>query len=86
MVFEVLSASTEQYDRGVKWEGYQRISSLTDYVLVSQARPRVEHFQRQSDDAWRYRVYGTGDRLTLANGATVAIDDIYSGVFELQGE
>src|SRR5690242_2577533 len=44
ILVEVLSESTEQYDRGGKWEGYQRLDSLTDYVLVSQAEPRIEHF------------------------------------------
>src|ERR1044071_1136427 len=41
IVVEVLSASTEQYDRGVKWESYQRIESLTDSVLVSQSHRRI---------------------------------------------
>lgn len=41
ILVEVLSSSTEQYDRGLKWEGYQRLASLTDYVLVSQAEPRI---------------------------------------------
>lgn len=45
VLVEVLSSSTEQYDRGLKWEGYQRIESLTDYVLVSQSEPRLEHFR-----------------------------------------
>lgn len=36
MLVEVLSGSTEQYDRGLKWAGYQRFASLMDYVLVSQ--------------------------------------------------
>jgi Uma2 family endonuclease len=37
ILIEVLSTTTEQYDRGLTWEGYQRIESLTDYVLISQA-------------------------------------------------
>jgi Uma2 family endonuclease len=40
ILIEVLSSSTEQYDRGLKWEGYQQIETLTDYVLISQAAPR----------------------------------------------
>lgn len=42
MIVEVLSVSTEAYDRGLKWTGYQRIPSLTDYLLVSQTGPRIE--------------------------------------------
>jgi Uma2 family endonuclease len=47
VVFEVLSKSTEQRDRGDKAEDYFRLESLQDYVLVSQYRVRVEHFSRQ---------------------------------------
>lgn len=49
ILVEVLSASTEQYDRGLKWESYQRIASLADFVLVSQTEPRIEHYQRATD-------------------------------------
>ena len=50
---EVLSASTESYDRGLKWESSQRIGTLSDYVLVSQNEARIEHFQREADGVWR---------------------------------
>lgn len=52
VIFEVLSRSTEAYDRGEKFERYKTIETLTDYVLVSQDRARVEHFSRQPDGAW----------------------------------
>ena len=86
ILVEVLSSSTEQYDRGLKWEGYQRLASLTDYVLVSQAEPRIEHFQRASDGSWTYRAAGAGGRIVLSNGATLIVDEIFAGVFELQGD
>lgn len=86
VVVEVLSASTEAYDRGLKWEAYQNLTSLTDYLLVSQAQPRVEHFRREADGSWRYSVHRAGDAITLANGAQVAVDPIYEGVFELDGD
>jgi Uma2 family endonuclease len=54
VVVEVLSESTEQYDRGLKWEGYRRLASLTDYVLVSQREPTIEHYRREQDGSWRY--------------------------------
>jgi Uma2 family endonuclease len=41
IIVEVLSWSTEAYDRGDKWESYQRLPSLTDYLLVSQGRPEA---------------------------------------------
>ena len=83
VVVEVLSPSTEAYDRGGKWECYQRLASLTDYLLVSQAGPRIEHFARDADGSWRYRVLEAGDVITLADGATLAVDAIYRGAFEL---
>ena len=54
-VVEVLSSTTEQYDRGLKWEGYQRLGSLQDYVLVSQSEARIEQFRRGPDGSWIYR-------------------------------
>jgi Uma2 family endonuclease len=83
---EVLSSTTEQYDRGLKWEGYQRLASLTDYLLIAQHEIRVEQFQRASDGRWFYRAYGPGDRIPLANGALLDIDTIYARAFELPGD
>jgi Uma2 family endonuclease len=52
VIFEVLSRSTETYDRGEKFERYKTIETLTDYVLVSQDRPCLEHFSRRPDGTW----------------------------------
>jgi Uma2 family endonuclease len=84
VIVEVLSRGTEPYDRGEKWEAYQRLASLTDYMLVTQTSVRVEHYQREADGSWRYRVLATGDTIALANGATIAVDAIYEGAFELE--
>lgn len=54
VIIEVLSESTEKYDRGDKFAHYQTLESLTDYLLVAQNQPYIEHFQRQADGAWRY--------------------------------
>ena len=83
VVVEVLSETTEKCDRGDKWEAYRRVPSLTDYLLVSQTVPHIEHFQREADGSWRYRVLGAGESVTLAAGATLAVDSIYDGAFEL---
>jgi Uma2 family endonuclease len=56
VVFEVLSESTESYDRGKKFEHYQSIPTLQEYVLVSQDRPHVDHFVREKDGSWRLRM------------------------------
>ena len=86
IIVEVLSPSTEQYDRGLKWERYQEISSLLDYLLVSQAEPRIEHFRREADGTWVYRAAGPGGRVTLTNGAVLDVDGIFRGAFELPGD
>lgn len=86
VVVEVLSTTTEPYDRGRKWEGYQRLASLTDYLLVSQHEARVEQFLRSADRGWFYRAYGPGERLVLSNGASLDIDAFYARAFELPAD
>ena len=57
VIIEVLSPSTEKYDRSGKFQAYQQIESLTDYLLISQDKPLVEHFQRQSGGQWLYTAH-----------------------------
>ena len=52
LLIEVLSPSTEAYDRGFKTEQYRKIESLREYALVSQSRPHVEIFRRQPGGGW----------------------------------
>jgi len=85
MLVEVLSSSTEQYDRGLKWDGYQSLPSLTDYVLVSQDRAHLEHFG-YIDGRWIYTSANAGERLTLTNGVALDVDAIFAGVFDLPGD
>ncbi|MEL6151989.1 MAG: Uma2 family endonuclease [Chloroflexota bacterium] len=47
LIIEVLSPSTERYDRGEKFQSYRGIATLQSYVLISQHEPRIEHFQRR---------------------------------------
>ena len=84
VVVEVLSPSTERYDRGEKWRAYQRLGSLRDYLLVSQAEARVEHYQR-TDGGWRYRALGEGERVELTGGSFL-VDDLYRGAFDYPGD
>lgn len=57
-IFEVLSPSTEIYDRTTKFQRYRLGNpTLTDYLLISQDKPFVEHFTKQADDNWVYRSY-----------------------------
>lgn len=86
VVVEVLSKSTEQHDRDEKWQGYRTIASLSDYLLVSQRLVRLEHFGREADGAWRYRVSGVGGRLELTDGTVLVADELYEGAFEVPGD
>jgi len=82
LIVEVLSDSTEKYDRGDKFEHYQTIASLRDYVLVSQKKARVEHYHRQPDGSWLLRTSGPGDRVVLESiGCELAVDRVYLKVF-----
>jgi Uma2 family endonuclease len=86
ILVEVLSSPTEQYDRGLKWEGYQRIDSLTDYVLVSQSEPRIEHFRRDRDGSSIYRSAESGQRITLSTGIELKVDEIFGDALSLAGD
>lgn len=81
-VFEVLSESTEAFDRGAKFDGYRSIATLRDYVLVSQTEPLVEHFARRDDGKWELSVLREGDVLRLSNGAELGVDAVYEGVLD----
>ena len=52
VIIEVLSSSTEAYDRGTKFEHYRDLESLSDYLLVAQESPTIEHFERLPEDKW----------------------------------
>jgi Uma2 family endonuclease len=82
VVIEVLSESTEAYDRGKKFEHYQLIPSLTDYLLISQEPYRVEQYVRRGDREWIYSEYRTAtDVLHIAViGCELALKDIYAKV------
>jgi Uma2 family endonuclease len=57
-IVEVLSPSTEAFDRGEKFTRYQTWNpTLTDYVLVSQDQPQVEHYHREINGTWTYQRY-----------------------------
>jgi Uma2 family endonuclease len=55
VIAEVLSESTEKYDRGAKFERYRSVPSLSEYLLVSQDRVHVELYTRQADGGWFLR-------------------------------
>ncbi|MEO7331474.1 MAG: Uma2 family endonuclease [Minicystis sp.] len=84
VIVEVLSDSTERYDRGDKFEHYETIPSLRDYLLVSQKKVRVEHFHRQAEGTWERRVAGPGERVVLESiGCELEVDRAYLKVFKV---
>lgn len=82
VIIEVLSDSTESYDRGDKFEQYETLPSLRDYVLVSRKKMRIEHFHRQADGTWQRRVFGAGERVAFESiGCELDVDRAYLKVF-----
>src|SRR5204862_4651778 len=65
LIIEVLSDSTEAYDRGKKFENYRQMPALREYLLVSQKEPRIEQFVRQENEQWLLRE-AAGWEATLA--------------------
>lgn len=87
VVLEVLSKSTEAYDRGDKQAGYLALPSLRHFVLLSQRERRVEVYSRHDEGSFRFEVHGPGGKVQLPHvGVTMDVDDIYAGVFELPGD
>jgi Uma2 family endonuclease len=100
VIFEVLSPSTESYDRGLKFQHYRTIESLKDYILVSQSRILIEQFTRQADNTWALRDYQQlGEELKIDSiGVRIPLALIYerveltppdsqsSGIFPAPGE
>jgi Uma2 family endonuclease len=82
VIIEVLSASTEAYDRGKKFEQYQQIASLTEYILVAQEPYRIEQYMRQSDKEWRYSEYHEAEDVIKLSviGCEIALKDAYAKV------
>lgn len=81
VIFEVLSETTEPYDRGEKWNSYQSIPSLTDYLLVSSDLHLIEHYQR-ADEGWHYtKSFGLEDEVRIENlEIKFQLVDVYQGV------
>lgn len=83
IIFEVLSPSTADYDRTLKFQRYRMGNeTLTDYILVSQERPFVEHFWKQADSNWLYKSCGdVTDELKLESiGISLSLSEIYDRV------
>jgi len=82
VLFEVLSPSTQTYDRAVKSQRYRTIESLREYVVVAQDQVLVEHYVRQNDNTWNLQDLTSLDQeLKLASiGASLTLRRIYDRI------
>lgn len=81
-IIEVLSPSTELYDRTTKFDDYRQIPTLKDYVLVAQDQPRIDVYSRRDDDAWVLTPLDGLDAALYvpAVDVTLPLTDIYAQV------
>jgi Uma2 family endonuclease len=89
LIVEVLSSSTENFDRGEKFRRYRTIESLMEYLLIAQDKCHIEHYTRQPDNQWllseRQRL---DDEILLSSiNCRLLLSDVYENVnFEKQSE
>ena len=89
LVVEVLSASTEAYDRGKKFEHYRRTASLVEYLLIAQDQRRVEQFIKQSDGKWLFSEISAQDAVVKLPSVDceLSVAEVYDKVdFEKENE
>jgi Uma2 family endonuclease len=82
LIIEVLSPSTESYDRGSKFDKYRQMQSLAEYLLISQKRVHIEHHVLRSDGSWHLsETSDLNDVLELSSiGVRLKVADIYRRV------
>ena len=82
VLIEVLSKSTEDYDRGGKFKLYRDIPSLKEYILISSFQTQVEKYEKQADGKWLFEEYKTENDLLKINsiGLEILIKDFYRNV------
>jgi len=82
LIVEVLSESTQNYDRGHKFQQYRTLPSLLEYLMVAQDAPRIEQYARQPDDRWLLsESSGKDASIQLASvGCTIPLAEIYDKI------
>ncbi|MEM6433490.1 MAG: Uma2 family endonuclease [Cyanobacteria bacterium P01_D01_bin.115] len=81
LIVEVLSPSTEEFDRGIKFEDYQHLASLDEYMLIAQDHRQVECWRRSPQDGWQSVVYEGNDAVVLQSiSLTIPLAVLYQGV------
>jgi Uma2 family endonuclease len=81
LIAEVLSPTTEAYDRGQKFRMYRRNASLRDYVLVDAESIAIDLYHKDEDGRWDILDYRSGDMVDFQSaGLQVAIEDVYENI------
>ncbi|NEO84666.1 MAG: Uma2 family endonuclease [Spirulina sp. SIO3F2] len=81
LIIEVLSDSTEAFDRGDKFDDYSAIATLQEYVLVNQKQRRIDCFRRNKQGVWFLVRYRSGDQLVLESiNFRCAVAEVYEDV------
>ncbi|MDA0269172.1 MAG: Uma2 family endonuclease [Cyanobacteria bacterium] len=82
LIAEVLSDSTEGYDRGDKFAAYRTLPTFQEYVLIDQSRPHVERFVRQGENQWLLTEYsGLEAKVALSSVAVeITLADLYDAI------
>ena len=81
LIIEVLSDSTAAFDRGRKFEHYQQIDTLQEYLLIEQDRKHADLFRKNSEGLWVLHPAGEGHVVRLESvGAALALDGLYEDV------
>jgi len=82
LIIEILSGSTEAYDRGEKFTHYQSIPSFHEYLLVAQHRPHITHLLKQADGSWIYKEYNDlADVVKLTSmNCELAMSEVFENV------
>ena len=85
LIVEVLSPSTEGYDRGKKFELYRAIPSFREYLIVHQDRRHVEHYSKQDDGSWILREHtGADGSVAVARlGVHIALAELYASALNI---
>jgi Uma2 family endonuclease len=81
LIVEVLSPSTEAFDRGKKFTRYRQSTTLQEYVLIESDEIAVECFRKNDEGLWVLHTYGEGDTLTLESvGISIPVEKLYRRV------
>lgn len=84
LIVEVLSNSTEEHDRGTKFDYYRSLPSFQEYVLLSQTKPRASVYHRKGKNTWEIDDITTGILDLQSIGCQILLEDIYEDIiFEL---